>query len=303
MMFAVSAVAQADPTPTQPADVDVSLEPSTGTVVNPGQTFQLQLWLRSDTPDVVMHDIELLLYWDHAYVSFAGSASTADGDYDWTTAMSYPPYPPMNLPMYPHEGTSGENQTYGDGDAYIMLYPGHTSYHGMLKPQTDLRAVTLTFTALALTDSTSITVAPDLPTGIMAEWYNYEEKPWAPGEWYWRTYVSECSGTMTGATVKIVPLLSCSGFEPPMDQGAVKVKKNRVLPLKAELLDGDGYPVTDADITAPPVIQVIFQPKTGDAEDVTEDALSAGQGTEGNQFAFSDGTWHFNLHYNNGVWS
>jgi hypothetical protein len=81
-----------------------------------------------------------------------------------------------------------------------------------------------------------------------------------------------------------------------MDKGAVKVKKNRVLPLKAELLDGDGYLVTDADITMPPVIQVMFDPGTGgDAEDVTDYALSAGQGTDGNQFEFSDGKWQFNL--------
>lgn len=289
MMFAVSAVAQAPP-------VNVSLEPSTKTVLV-GETFELELYLRSDTSDVVMHDIELLLYWEPACVSFAGSDSTADGDYDWTTAMSGP-IPDMDFPMYPHEGTAGENETYGDGDAWLMLYPGFIWLHEMSNPQTNLHAVTLTFTALAVTDSTPITVAPDLPTGIQAEWYNWEWNEWTE-EWYWRTYVSECSGTMTGATVKICePELTatCSGFEPPMDKGAVKVKKNRVLPLKAELLDGDSNPVTDTDITAPPVIQVMFDPGTGGAvTDVSDDALSAGQGTDGNQFEFSDGKWQFNL--------
>ena len=86
-----------------------------------------------------------------------------------------------------------------------------------------------------------------------------------------------------------------SGFEPPMDKGAVKVKKNRVLPLKAELLDVDGNPVTDADITAPPVIQVIFIPTVGDAEDVTDEALSAGQGDNGNQFVYTGSQWQLNL--------
>ena len=91
------------------------------------------------------------------------------------------------------------------------------------------------------------------------------------------------------------PGYSCSGFEPPMDKGAVKVKKNRVLPLKAELLDVDGNPVTGADIIAPPVIQVMFESGTAPAEDVTDDALSAGQGDDGNQFVFTGSNWQFNL--------
>ncbi|MHC4559749.1 MAG: right-handed parallel beta-helix repeat-containing protein [Planctomycetota bacterium] len=89
---------------------------------------------------------------------------------------------------------------------------------------------------------------------------------------------------------------SCVGFEPPMDKGAVTVKKNRVLPLRAKLLGGCGYPVTDIDIIAPPVIQVIFE--SGEAEgtvDVTDQALSAGQGTEGNQFVYTGSNWQFNL--------
>jgi parallel beta-helix repeat protein len=153
MILAVSGVAQADATnPT----VDVSLEPSMGIVVSPGQTFELELWLRSDTPGVDMTDIELLLYWDPTCVSFSGSASTADADYDWALAQDTPPYP--SYPMYPWEGSAGENATYDDGDAWISLYPIWSSFLGMPKPQTDLHAVTLTFTALALTDSTVITV-------------------------------------------------------------------------------------------------------------------------------------------------
>ncbi|MHC4748604.1 MAG: right-handed parallel beta-helix repeat-containing protein [Planctomycetota bacterium] len=91
------------------------------------------------------------------------------------------------------------------------------------------------------------------------------------------------------------PPYYCVGFKPPMDEGAVKVKKNRVLPLKAELIDMEGYPLTDAEIIAPPVVQVVFQPTSGDAEDVTDDALPAGQGTEGNQFVFTGSNWQFNL--------
>ncbi len=143
----------------QATTVNVSLEPSTGTVVGVGQTFNLDLWLRSsDGSTIVMDDAHLLLEWDPAYVGFSGSASTADGDYDWTTAMCA--FPGMCIPMYAFEGTGGFNETYADGDAKINLYPGFASMHGMSLPQTDLNALTLTFTALALTDSTWINIRP-----------------------------------------------------------------------------------------------------------------------------------------------
>jgi len=96
-------------------------------------------------------------------------------------------------------------------------------------------------------------------------------------------------------TLAVAPTFSCLGFDPPVHEGAVRVKKNRVIPFKAELIDSDGYPITDVDIIAPPVIQVTFQSGTGDAIDVTDDALSAGFGTEGNEFEFRDGKWQFNL--------
>lgn len=91
--------------------------------------------------------------------------------------------------------------------------------------------------------------------------------------------------------------LKCVGFESPMDKGPVTVKQNRVLPLKAVLLDSDSNPITDADITALPVLQVFYDSGTGsDPIDVTDEALPAGQGTEGNQFVFTDeGKWQFNL--------
>jgi len=89
---------------------------------------------------------------------------------------------------------------------------------------------------------------------------------------------------------------SCLGFEPPMDGGPVTVQGNRALPLKAQLFDADGFAVTDLDIVAPPVIQVLFDTGMGgDPVDVTGDALPAGQGTEGNQFEFGVDKWQFNL--------
>ena len=97
-------------------------------------------------------------------------------------------------------------------------------------------------------------------------------------------------------TIDPVPSVSCVGFEPPMDGGAVKVKKNRALPHKAQLFDENGQPINDLDITAPPMIQVIFDDGvTAEAQDVTSEALSAGAGTEGNQFEFLGSKWQFNL--------
>ena len=99
------------------------------------------------------------------------------------------------------------------------------------------------------------------------------------------------------ATISFVLGLECAGFEAPLDDGPVTVKKNKVLPLKAELLDSDGFPVTDEDLDAQPVIQVLYDSGVGGEEpvDVTEDALPAGQGTEGNEFVFSGSKWQFNL--------
>jgi len=92
-----------------------------------------------------------------------------------------------------------------------------------------------------------------------------------------------------------VPTLYCIGFEPPLDRGPVEVHKNRALPLKAILEYEDGYLVTETDIDAPPVIQITFQPEVGYAEDVTDEALFAGQGTDGNQFVFTGSNLQFNL--------
>ena len=73
--------------------------------------------------------------------------------------------------------------------------------------------------------------------------------------------------------------------------------KNRVLPIKAELVDGDGVALGDGDLTAPPVVQVIYDSGiTGEMPvDVTDYALSAGQGMDGNLFVFNDPWWQFNL--------
>ena len=93
---------------------------------------------------------------------------------------------------------------------------------------------------------------------------------------------------------------SCSGFGAPMATYPVKAKKNRVFPLKFELFDEAGFELSDSDITASPVVQVIFTPLNGVPIDVTASALSSGAGSEGNQFDYVDeGNWQFNLKSSN----
>lgn len=87
--------------------------------------------------------------------------------------------------------------------------------------------------------------------------------------------------------------VTCVGFEPPMENGPVLVKKNRVLPLKAQLFK-DGDALSDADIAAP-VVEVTFDAGTG-PEPVLVEALAVGLGDDGNQFVFTEeGKWQFNL--------
>jgi hypothetical protein len=76
----------------------------------------------------------------------------------------------------------------------------------------------------------------------------------------------------------------------------VSVKKNRALPLKADIYDADGILMTDAELVSPPVVQVWYDDGESEAEDVTDEALPVGDGSEGNQFVFTDdGNWQFNL--------
>jgi Glycine rich protein len=96
--------------------------------------------------------------------------------------------------------------------------------------------------------------------------------------------------------IKVVaPSLSCVGFESPMNSGPVKVKHNRVLPLKAQLFNATEIPVIETALSAFPLIQVLYNSSTAPAVDVTDQALSDGQGTPANQFEFSGGKWQFNL--------
>jgi hypothetical protein len=88
---------------------------------------------------------------------------------------------------------------------------------------------------------------------------------------------------------------TCEGFDPPVHAFAVKVKKNRAIPFKGLLRDGDGNVVFNLDPA--PAIQVIYTPNGGGgATDVTDQALPAGMGTDGNQFEpTAEEKWQYNL--------
>lgn len=107
-------------------------------------------------------------------------------------------------------------------------------------------------------------------------------------------------GPVSPATIPAT-VLSCGDilgrFEPPLQSGqTVKVRKNRVIPIKALLRDEVGFVVTDMDVLAAPIIQVLFTLSDApDAVDVTDQALAAGLGTDGNEFVFSEGMWQYNL--------
>jgi len=112
-----------------------------------------------------------------------------------------------------------------------------------------------------------------------------------------------CTGFQQVSPVEFIaaaPAYACVGFEPPLADGPVTVKGNRALPLKAELVDQDGLALTDADLSAAPVVQVDYHSGiAGTPEDVSDQALWVGQGSDGNAFVFSDDRWRFNLKVGN----
>ena len=147
----------------QAALVDLSLEPSTSTV-NVGDPFSLEFWMRSDPTGQSNDGADVQLQWDPLYVRLDGLVE--DGDYDWMMAFF--------------------NDPYDDGNVCFTLF----AELGGDSPETDLHAVTLNFTALAVTDSTLVTI-PATRSGSMPTCVAWE------GE--------DITGTLTGADIQIVP--------------------------------------------------------------------------------------------------
>ena len=80
------------------------------------------------------------------------------------------------------------------------------------------------------------------------------------------------------------PVLSCAGFEAPLNAGSITVKGKRVLPLKAQISGETGQ--TLATLVPAPTVRVMFAPAGGgDAVDVSPSGA----------FAYIDGKWRYDL--------
>jgi hypothetical protein len=100
------------------------------------------------------------------------------------------------------------------------------------------------------------------------------------------------------------PAYKCVGFEPPMHHAelspalgggtiARRVKKNRVFPFKATLVDGDGSVVTD--LNTPPVLVVYEDSAPSVSVDITDDSFNNGKRTDGIEFFLAGDKWIHNL--------
>jgi hypothetical protein len=111
--------------------------------------------------------------------------------------------------------------------------------------------------------------------------------------------VSICAHT-PGAVCTAAPVVyTCTGFEPPMDKDiVVKKKANRVLPLKMVCTGTNGTVLGSGTIAAP-IVQVTKTNPAGEETLPADTYLSAGQGTDGNEFVFDGSRWNFNLQTKN----
>ncbi len=86
-------------------------------------------------------------------------------------------------------------------------------------------------------------------------------------------------------------------FDPPFD-APLSLKKNskRVIPLKMTLVNSEGIEITDADLSALPVVNVVFGGQVyGEVPPDGEDLLPTGGSNNDNIFRFSGGKWIYNL--------
>jgi hypothetical protein len=94
----------------------------------------------------------------------------------------------------------------------------------------------------------------------------------------------------------VAPTYSCAGFEPPCRDIMSVKNKNRCVPLKTELLDADGLPITDADIMSPPVIDVKYDQGLNEPLDPTVfEGLPPAEATVGDEFEYKDDRWCYNF--------
>jgi hypothetical protein len=123
-----------------------------------------------------------------------------------------------------------------------------------------------------------------------------------------RTVVSDFGNSAQGplgedpiglAVFVAVQEIACTGFKAPFDQPvALKKKINRAIPLKIEVTDAGGFIVTDQDIMAPPVVNVLFNGQVfGTVPPDDAELLPPGAANEENIFRFDTASnhWIYNL--------
>jgi len=110
--------------------------------------------------------------------------------------------------------------------------------------------------------------------------------------------VNICAHTPGAVCAAPPAVYSCSGFDAPMDKPISVKKNNRVLPLKMVCTDANGNVLGSGSIAAP-IVQVVKTTPNGDATSPADTLLSAGQGTDGNEFVFDGSRWVFNLQTKN----
>jgi hypothetical protein len=109
-----------------------------------------------------------------------------------------------------------------------------------------------------------------------------------------------CAGSRRDTAIEFidrVPAYACVGFERPLDDGPVTVRRrNLALPLKAVLVDQDGIALTGRDLRAPPVVQVTYQSGISTIpEDVSDQAVALFRGSDSNTFVFFLRKWRYYL--------
>ncbi len=108
-------------------------------------------------------------------------------------------------------------------------------------------------------------------------------------------------GSLNDVWVLSMTVFSCAwgGFEPPFDvELTLKKKTKRAIPVQMALEDDSETIITDADVAAPPVVNVIFSPSGGGADvPATDDLLPLGQSNDDNVFRFDtdEMKWIYNL--------
>jgi sugar lactone lactonase YvrE len=92
---------------------------------------------------------------------------------------------------------------------------------------------------------------------------------------------------------------TCTGFDDPFANPlALKKKSKRTIPLKMTLTNSEGAVITDTDVEAPPVVNVLFGGQVfGEVPPDSDDLLPTGGANEDNIFRFNDSTdqWEYNL--------